>query len=79
MIITKKHGRIVFVICQCVFLIGFFSLLFLIMQSIRKKMSNNTYGLYSLHLAILNDPLDRKITFDTLFNHLYDYWTLYHH
>ena len=23
MITTKKHGRIIFVICQCVFLIGF--------------------------------------------------------
>ena len=42
-------------------------------------MSDNTYGLYGLHLAILNDPLGKKIKFDTLFNHLYDYSTLYHH
>ena len=42
-------------------------------------MSDNTYGSYGLHLAILNDPLGKKIKFDTLFHHLYNYWTLYHH
>ena len=26
----------------------------------------------------MNDPLGKKIKFDTLFNNLYDYWTLYH-
>ena len=31
MITTKKHGRIIFVICQCVFLIGFIVFFFKIM------------------------------------------------
>ena len=31
MINTNKHGRIIFVICQCVFLIGFIVFFFLIM------------------------------------------------
>ena len=79
MIIAKKHGRIIFVISQCVFLIGFLVFLFLIMQWVRKKMSNNTYGSYGLREERLNDPLGKKIKFDTLFNNLYDYWTLYHH
>ena len=42
-------------------------------------MSNNTYGSYGLCEERLNDPLDKKIKFDTLFNNLYDYWTLSHH
>ena len=42
-------------------------------------MSNNTYGSYGLREERLNDPLGKKIEFDTLFNNLYDYWTLYHH
>ena len=42
-------------------------------------MSNNTYGSYGLCLAILNNPLGKKIKFNTLFSHLYDYWTLQHH
>ena len=37
MITTKKHGRIIFVICQCVFFIGFIIFLFLIMYWVRKK------------------------------------------
>ena len=41
-------------------------------------MSNNTYGSYGLREEHLNDPLGKKIKFDTLFNNLYDYWTLYH-
>ena len=42
-------------------------------------MSNNTYASYGLREERLNDPLGKKIKFDTLFNNLYDYWTLYHH
>ena len=42
-------------------------------------MSNNTYGSYGLREERLNDSLGKKIKFDTLFNNLYDYWTLYHH
>ena len=42
-------------------------------------MSNNTYGSYGLREECLNDPLSKKIKFDTLFNNLYHYWTLYHH
>ena len=42
-------------------------------------MSNNTYGSYGLRKERLNNSLGKKIKFDTLFNNLYDYWTLYHH
>ena len=42
-------------------------------------MSNNIYGSYGLCEERLNDPLGKKMKFDTLFNNLFDYWTLYHH
>ena len=42
-------------------------------------MSDNTYGSYGLHLELLHDHLGKIIKFDTLFNNLYDSWTVYHH
>ena len=44
MIITKKHGRVIFVISQFVFLIGFLVFFFFkLSRKLEKKMSDDTY------------------------------------
>ena len=42
-------------------------------------MSDNTYDSHGLRLKLLYDLLGKNIKFDTLFNNLYDYWTVCYH
>ena len=41
-------------------------------------MSDNTYGPFGLHIGRLRDIEGKYINEDTLFLHLYDYWTNFH-
>ena len=41
-------------------------------------MSDNTYGSYRLHVGRLIDIKGKHIKEDTLFLHIYDYWTNFH-
>ena len=76
--ITKRSGNIVFVISYIILLIGFNVFFFVIMQYVRKKMSNNTYGSLGLRIASLIDCFGKSVKTDTLSINLYDYWANFH-
>ena len=76
--ITKRTGNIVFIISYIILLIDFIVFFFVIMQYVRKKMSNNTYGSLGLRIATLNHCFGKSVKTDTLFINLYDYWTNFH-